>query len=57
MYFGTALVAYLTAAKAVEPGKCALDHPAMSPEALSRLDAPPRDARDDAAPTQRLSAA
>ena|SRR5579884_1337190 len=44
-----ALVAHRLATEAIEPSEGALDHPAIAPEALTRLDAPTGDARGDAA--------
>ena len=42
------LIAHLEPSKAIEPGQCPLDHPAIAPQPLTRLDATPSDARDDA---------
>ena len=52
-----ALIAHLEPSKAIEPGQCPLDHPAIAPQPLTRLDATPSDARDDAPPAQRPPAA
>jgi hypothetical protein len=57
VHVGTALVAHLEPAEAVEPRERSLHHPAILPKALARFDAAPRDAGDDAARPQRLSAA
>jgi hypothetical protein len=50
----TPLIAYFEPTKAIEPGKCALDHPPIAPQSFTRLDATPSDARDDASSAQRL---
>ncbi len=41
-------VADLEPPEAVEPGECPLDHPAIPPQPFTRLDATPRDPRDNA---------
>jgi hypothetical protein len=48
MRISAALVAHRQPTEACEPGQGAFDHPAMASEALARLNAPPRDAGDDA---------
>jgi hypothetical protein len=54
MDIGAALIAHLESTKAVEPGERPLDHPPIAPQPLTRLDATPRDARNDASSAQRL---
>src|SRR5262249_28758786 len=51
-----ALVAHLEAPEAIEPRERALDHPPISPEALARVEATPRNPRDDSPCAQRLPA-
>ena len=53
MDVGAPFIADLEPTKPVEPGERPLDHPAMPSEPLTRLDAPPRDPRDDAPRAQR----
>ncbi len=50
-------IAHLEAAEAIEPGERPLDHPAIAPQPLTRLDAAAGDARNDATPAQRLPTA
>jgi hypothetical protein len=57
MDVGVALVANLEATEAVEPGQCPLDDPAILPQSLTRLDATPCDARNDATSSQCLPTA
>ena len=49
MDIGTSLVAHRETTEAIEPGQRAFDHPAMAAQALTRLNATSRDARDNAA--------
>src|SRR5215467_10682396 len=49
------LVAHFEAAKAFEPGECALDYPPKSSEALVRFDTAPPNARNDTASAKRLA--
>lgn len=51
---GAPFVTYGEATEASEPGERTLDHPSVSAEALTALDATPGDARDDRPPAQRL---
>src|SRR5919198_3231186 len=49
---GAALVADTQPEEAEHPRQAALHHPAVAPEPLTRLDAPPGDPRRDTAPAQ-----
>ncbi len=51
------LISNLEPTEPIEPRESALHHPAVATEALTRLDPPTCDARDDAASPQRLSTA
>src|SRR5258708_20072349 len=57
MDVSSVLVADLQAPEAVEPGERPFDHPAVASQSFTRLDATPRDARDDAPRPQRAPAA
>ena len=53
----SSLIANLQPTMAIEPGQCPLHHPAVAPEALAGVDAPPGNARSDASLSQGLPTA
>src|SRR5215212_6532846 len=57
MDIGAALIAHRQPTKAVEPGQRALDHPAVTTQALAGVDALARDADPDVSTAQRRAAA